>query len=417
MDDEFITMASWYGPGFHGRPTASGQRFDQNKLTAAHRSLPFGTNVTVKNVRNGRTCDVVINDRGPHVRGRGIDLSAAAAKRIGILGVGPVVCYINDPNESPHSDAVLKSNALEAPERVDTVPVEPVPEKPADTLEFEQQTQHEPAPDTNAKASSIAPITSNAGSVAESVSESVSESVAAGDSLSGLQMGKSSQLVNVEPVARVNKKPVVAKQFPQGLYTRNVLKNSALKKIACAKSRRSETVSRPTQIESRGSKPESASSKSTILAHFVKQNVSSIYTFPYLRMQMGQSLAPKLRVAAVCKPTVSNARKQYSKNNDHMAEMNRCWQYASIPQYAVACNYAVTRSELASPTPMKSRKVSNASIRRNTRPAYRTAFVARREATNRLSTTRGSTRSVARTVKKVTNGVASLVKKTIRLFG
>lgn len=83
-------MASWYGPGFHGRQTASGERFNQNALTAAHRSLPFGTRVRVTNARNGRSVVVRINDRGPHVRGRVIDLSRKAAGVVGLGGTAPV---------------------------------------------------------------------------------------------------------------------------------------------------------------------------------------------------------------------------------------------------------------------------------------------------------------------------------------
>lgn len=85
-------MASWYGPGFHGNRSASGERYNQNALTAAHRSLPFGTKVRVTNIRNGRSVVVRINDRGPHIRGRIIDLSAAAARMVGVMqsGVAPV---------------------------------------------------------------------------------------------------------------------------------------------------------------------------------------------------------------------------------------------------------------------------------------------------------------------------------------
>lgn len=85
-------IASWYGPGFHGRKTASGQRFNQHSLTAAHRTLPFGTLVKVTNVRNGKSVVVKINDRGPFSRGRVIDLSMGAAKAIGSYssGVAPV---------------------------------------------------------------------------------------------------------------------------------------------------------------------------------------------------------------------------------------------------------------------------------------------------------------------------------------
>lgn len=75
--------ASWYGPGFHGRKTASGERFNQNALTAAHRTLPFGAKVKVTNVNNGKSVTVRINDRGPYHGGRIIDLSKAANQAIG----------------------------------------------------------------------------------------------------------------------------------------------------------------------------------------------------------------------------------------------------------------------------------------------------------------------------------------------
>ncbi|MEL6249875.1 MAG: septal ring lytic transglycosylase RlpA family protein, partial [Cyanobacteria bacterium J06627_15] len=85
-------MASWYGPGFHGRRSASGEVFNQNAMTAAHRYLPFGTQVRVTNLNNGRQVVVRINDRGPFSGGRVIDLSAGAAGAIGLrsAGVGPV---------------------------------------------------------------------------------------------------------------------------------------------------------------------------------------------------------------------------------------------------------------------------------------------------------------------------------------
>ena len=78
-------VASWYGPGFHGRTTASGERFNQWAMTAAHRTLPFGTVVRV--AYKGRSVTVRINDRGPFTRGRALDLSKAAARRIGCAGV------------------------------------------------------------------------------------------------------------------------------------------------------------------------------------------------------------------------------------------------------------------------------------------------------------------------------------------
>jgi rare lipoprotein A len=82
--------ASWYGPGFHGRRTASGERFDTNAMTAAHRSLPFGTHVRVVNKSTGQSVVVRINDRGPYARGRVIDLSRASAQALGISGVADV---------------------------------------------------------------------------------------------------------------------------------------------------------------------------------------------------------------------------------------------------------------------------------------------------------------------------------------
>jgi rare lipoprotein A len=82
--------ASWYGPGFHGRRTASGETFDANAMTAAHRTLPFGTRVRVLNKRTGQSVVVRINDRGPYAHGRVIDLSRASAKAIGISGVGSI---------------------------------------------------------------------------------------------------------------------------------------------------------------------------------------------------------------------------------------------------------------------------------------------------------------------------------------
>jgi rare lipoprotein A len=82
--------ASWYGPGFAGRPTANGERFDPGALTAAHKTLPFGTRLLVTNQATGRSVQVRVNDRGPYVAGRDLDLSAAAARSIGLAGVGRV---------------------------------------------------------------------------------------------------------------------------------------------------------------------------------------------------------------------------------------------------------------------------------------------------------------------------------------
>ncbi|MGB7370711.1 septal ring lytic transglycosylase RlpA family protein [Erythrobacter sp.] len=83
-------VASYYGRRFHGRRTANGERFNMNALTAAHRTLPFGSKVRVINPRNGREVTVRINDRGPFTGGRVIDLSRAAAERIGLIKRGHV---------------------------------------------------------------------------------------------------------------------------------------------------------------------------------------------------------------------------------------------------------------------------------------------------------------------------------------
>lgn len=82
------TVASWYGPGFQGHRTSSGEVFNRNDLTAASRTLPLGTRARVTNLDNGRSVVVRINDRGPYVRGRGIDLSQRAAERIGLAHRG-----------------------------------------------------------------------------------------------------------------------------------------------------------------------------------------------------------------------------------------------------------------------------------------------------------------------------------------
>ena len=80
--------ASYYGPGFHGKQTASGEIFDQEDYTCAHKSLPFGTKLKVVRVDNGSSVVVRVNDRGPYVDGRILDLSVAAGKKIGLDKVG-----------------------------------------------------------------------------------------------------------------------------------------------------------------------------------------------------------------------------------------------------------------------------------------------------------------------------------------
>jgi rare lipoprotein A len=81
-------VASWYGPDFHGRQTANGEKYDMNGMTAAHRTLPFNTMVLVENLDNGKTVEVRINDRGPFAKNRIIDLSKAAATQVDMIGPG-----------------------------------------------------------------------------------------------------------------------------------------------------------------------------------------------------------------------------------------------------------------------------------------------------------------------------------------
>jgi rare lipoprotein A len=89
---EQVGEASSYGRGFHGKKTATGEKFNQNDRTAAHPTLPMGTQATVTNLDTGNSVDVKINDRGPYVKGRDIDLSKRAAKELGMTkeGVAPV---------------------------------------------------------------------------------------------------------------------------------------------------------------------------------------------------------------------------------------------------------------------------------------------------------------------------------------
>lgn len=96
-------VASWYGPSFHGKPTANGEPYDMWGLTAAHRTLPFGTRVLVQSVETGKSVTVRINDRGPFIRGRIIDLSYGAARELAIIGRGTEnvsLTILQSPNAS-----------------------------------------------------------------------------------------------------------------------------------------------------------------------------------------------------------------------------------------------------------------------------------------------------------------------------
>jgi rare lipoprotein A len=100
--------ASFYADKFEGSPTASGEKYKHNKLTAAHKSLPFGTKVKVTNVQNEKSVEVVINDRGPYVDNRVIDLSKSAAEQLGFVnqGLAEVKIEILDPGDGKRSDPI-----------------------------------------------------------------------------------------------------------------------------------------------------------------------------------------------------------------------------------------------------------------------------------------------------------------------
>jgi rare lipoprotein A len=96
-------LASWYGPKFHGKRTASGEVFNQEHFTAAHPTLPWGSRVTVINLDNGKSVDVRINDRGPFKRGRIIDVSRAAARALDMVGRGITTVrleWLSDPEKT-----------------------------------------------------------------------------------------------------------------------------------------------------------------------------------------------------------------------------------------------------------------------------------------------------------------------------
>jgi rare lipoprotein A len=116
-------FASWYGPGFHGQKTANGERYDMHQLTAAHRTLPLGSVVSVHSVRTGRDVVVRINDRGPFVRDRVIDLSLSAAKAIEMLGPGTdeVTLHVVSYQERPEGMGPLRIQVASFAEKANAV--------------------------------------------------------------------------------------------------------------------------------------------------------------------------------------------------------------------------------------------------------------------------------------------------------
>lgn len=102
-------IASWYGPGFHGKATASGEIYNQDDMTAAHQTLPLGAKVMVTNLENGSAAEVLVNDRGPFAKNRVIDLSYAAAQSINMVGPGTALVRI-DVVDSPVRLSAIRSN-------------------------------------------------------------------------------------------------------------------------------------------------------------------------------------------------------------------------------------------------------------------------------------------------------------------
>ena len=88
LPDAQVGVASYYGPQFEGRRTASGEKYCGDEFTAAHRTLAFGTKIRVTHAKNGRTVECVVNDRGPHKKGRIVDLSRRAAEALGMMREG-----------------------------------------------------------------------------------------------------------------------------------------------------------------------------------------------------------------------------------------------------------------------------------------------------------------------------------------
>ena len=97
-------IASWYGPDFHGKRTANGEIYNMHGMTAAHKTLPLGTHVLVTNLENRRSVEVRINDRGPFIKGRIIDLSYAAAQSVDMVGSGTAMVKVEVLRKPKHTD-------------------------------------------------------------------------------------------------------------------------------------------------------------------------------------------------------------------------------------------------------------------------------------------------------------------------
>lgn len=103
-------IASWYGPKFHGKVTANGEIYDQMSMTAAHKNMPFGTMLKLTNPRNGKSVVVRINDRGPYIKGRQLDLSKGAATVLGMLHKGVVKIQVEELVMNDFNNPVIAMN-------------------------------------------------------------------------------------------------------------------------------------------------------------------------------------------------------------------------------------------------------------------------------------------------------------------
>lgn len=109
---EMKMTASWYGGKFHGGRTASGEYYNMYKMNAAHKTLPMGTILRVRNLNNNRTVVVTINNRGPYIRGRDLDLSYAAASKLGITGAGVGRVGVSVIGHDKRYDAYLRNGHI-----------------------------------------------------------------------------------------------------------------------------------------------------------------------------------------------------------------------------------------------------------------------------------------------------------------
>src|SRR5262245_5959915 len=120
-----VGVASWYGPGFHGKRAANGEIFDQYELTAAHNTLPLGSRAIVTNLSNGRAVEVRITDRGPFVGARIIDLSYAAARVIDMIGPGTATVRVDLLAQAPGTAAAPRLPGKQVASRDEMMPLAP----------------------------------------------------------------------------------------------------------------------------------------------------------------------------------------------------------------------------------------------------------------------------------------------------